>query len=142
MPPESHEPRKSSEDNKVSANELVILAGGVELTVERLDGQRETVKVRQLPLRLMAAYGNAQGDEGALCELFADRPEGWADALKLESAEALVELGDQLNLTPFFRWARRRTAAGERLAPLTQNLPGSAKSPPPFAPAAGTDPRK
>ena len=117
-------------------NDLVILAGGVEIEVHYNDPATppETVKIRQLPLRRMADFGALQGDEGALIDLFCNRPPGWSDTLDLASAEAIVELGTRLNLDPFARWAERRLAANEQLRPLLGKIPPGSLSPSPTPP--------
>ena len=119
-------------------NDLVILAGGVEIEVHHTEGETptETVKVRQLPLRRMADFGNLQANEGALIELFCNKPPNWADTLSLESAEEVVELGMRLNLDPFARWAERRLSADKQLRPVLDKAKASNASlsltPPPL----------
>ncbi len=107
--------------------QLIILNGGIEIEVTNLASEKETVKVRQLPLRKLGDYGLKQGDEGALIELFCDRPQGWADSLTLESQEEIVTTGDAINLPSFTRWTERRLKNGEQLRPLTDRLSASVK---------------
>ena len=124
------------ETNQKLINDLVIINGGVEITVMRLDGAEETVKVRQVPLRHMAQYGSAQGDEAKIIEVVTNKPAEWVDGLTQESQERLVEIGEQLNLDPFYRWSERRLTANKRLEPLSTLLSNSGKSVPPSSSAA------
>ena len=131
------------EDNAPPATPLQVILGGVEIPVQHLDGKEELIKVRQIPLRLMPRYGVSQGDEAALIELFTNKDASWVDGLTQESQERIVELGDRLNIDPFFRWSQRRLDNQKRLgplAPLLEQASRSQKSAPPSAPAAGTPP--
>ena len=118
---------------------LTIVNGGVEITVRHLDNTEERIKVRQLPLRHMAAYGEAQGNEARLCELFTGKDAEWVDSLSTASQEEVVSLGDRLNADFFLRWADRRMAANQKLRPLLPTL-RSATSASPSSPAASIPP--
>lgn len=96
---------------------IETLLGGSELTVTHLGGITEMVRVRQLPIRDYPRLLDLALDEPRKVELLCDRPEGWADRLTLESAEAVIEEGDRLNADFFGRWFRRRIALQERLMP-------------------------
>lgn len=78
-----------------------ILAGGRWLTVAFSDGHTEEIKVRQLPIRLLASMAARQADEAALVELYCSREEGWADTLTHQSHAAIVTTGDEINHSPF-----------------------------------------
>lgn len=54
-------------------NELDVLNGGVEITVTKIDGSSEQVKVRQLPMSLVGEWGRMQGDEAGLVDLLCDK---------------------------------------------------------------------
>lgn len=124
----------------IATNPLVILNGGVEIEVTRLDGTPDLVKVRQLPLRHMAKYGDIQGDEGKIIELVTGKDAAWVDGLALESQEEIVILADRLNLDPFLRWSMRRLTSTDHLKPLTSFRGVSEKLQPPSVPAAATRP--
>jgi hypothetical protein len=64
---------ETANPNPPEPNELEILNGGVEITVVKIDGSQEQVKVRQLPISLMGEWGRCQGDEAHLIELLCDR---------------------------------------------------------------------
>lgn len=98
-------------------NKMTTLLGGSEMTAQKLDGTSETVKVRQLPVRLLQSYLLKLDDEAAAIELFCDKPEGWADTLTIESCAAIVTKGEELNSESFFAWLQRRIARQERLVP-------------------------
>ena len=96
---------------------MTTLLGGSEMTAQKLDGTSETVKVRQLPVRLLQSYLLKLDDEAAAIERFCDKPEGWADTLTIESCAAIVTKGEELNSESFFAWLQRRVARQERLVP-------------------------
>jgi hypothetical protein len=93
------------------------LAGKSVATVTLLDGSRETVALRQLPLKEMEALLAAQGDETKLACLYTGRPESWFDGVSPEGQELIVQEGDRLNADFFGRWFRRRLDRQERLIP-------------------------
>ena len=78
-----------------------ILAGGRTLPIAFSDGRTEEIKVRQLPIRLLASLNARQGDEPALVELYCDKEDGWADSLTHESYHAVVTVGDEINRPPY-----------------------------------------
>ena len=85
-----------------SANELITIAGGVELEVAyQNNGSSEKVKVRQIPISKTHEFLAAMSNEGALIELYCDKPQGWADTLSLESASAVADKGQDIT-PPFF----------------------------------------
>lgn len=96
---------------------MTTLLGGSEMTVQKLDGTTETVKVRQLPVRLLQTYLTKLDDEAGMVELFCNKAEGWADELTLESYTAILEKGESLNAESFFAWLQRRVARQEKLVP-------------------------
>ena len=93
------------------------LLGGRMMVAAYVDGTTETVKVRQLPIRLLPQYLAAIDDEPKLVELLCDKPAGWSDNLRLESHEAILAAGEELNSESFFAWLRRRVSRQERLVP-------------------------
>jgi hypothetical protein len=96
---------------------METLTGGSTLTAHYTDGTCETVKVRQLPIRLLQSYLQTVDDECARLELLCDKPERWADKLTAESHVDLLTAGEALNNDNFFAWLRRRVQRQERLAP-------------------------
>ena len=89
--------------------ELVTIAGGVEMEVAyQNNGDKEKVKVRQIPISKIQNFIFAMGNESEAIELYCDKPKGWADTLSVESASAIADKGQELNL-PFFKaWFRRQ----------------------------------
>lgn len=51
-------------------NALQTALGAVEVDAKFRDGQSDKVKVRSLPIRLLGLWGECQGDEAALVELY------------------------------------------------------------------------
>lgn len=98
---------------------MTTLLGFSEVAVTFANGEKGTVKVRQLPVRQLNAYLLKIDDEAGAVELFTGNPEGWADTLTLESFEAVLAEGERLNSDSFFAWLRRRVERQERIAPGT-----------------------
>jgi hypothetical protein len=100
-------------------DKMATLLGFSEVAVTFTSGEQGTVKVRQLPVRHLAAYLLKIDDEAGAVELFTNQPEGWADTLTLASFEAVLAEGEKLNSDSFFAWLRRRVERQERIAPGT-----------------------
>jgi hypothetical protein len=100
-------------------DKMQTLLGYSEVPVTFATGETATVKIRQLPVRLLSAYLLKIDDEAGAVELFTNQPEGWADTLTLESFEAILKEGERLNSESFFAWLRRRVERQERIAPGT-----------------------
>lgn len=89
--------------------ELITIAGGVELEVAfQNNGAKEIVKVRQIPISKIQAFIFSMTDESAAIELYCDKPKGWADTLTVESASAIADKGQELNLPFFAAWFKRQ----------------------------------
>lgn len=126
--------------NEVPAS-LATLLGGEAMKVTLRDGTVEEVFVRQLPLRLIGKWSGLDSNGGVdaeaqLIELFLDKPEGFADGLTVESAEAVLAKGDALNRPTFVRWQQRHAnrtrewvKAGEATEELRKELNLPAASP-------------
>jgi hypothetical protein len=96
--------------DRSSDNELITIAGGVELEVTHLDGSKETIKVRQIPVSQIQqfAFAISWGNESAAIELYCDKPKAWTDTLSFESASAIADKGQEINLPFFEAWSRRQ----------------------------------
>jgi hypothetical protein len=100
----------SAADASSSANandELITIAGGVDLEVAKQDGSKETVKVRQIPISKFQAFAFAigWGNTADAIELYADKQKGWADTLAIPSAIELMNKGREINLPFFTAWS-------------------------------------
>jgi hypothetical protein len=99
----------SPADADAPANdELITIAGGVDLEVTKQDGSKETVKVRQIPISKIQQFVVSLGDEAATVAFYCDKPKEWADTLSLESANAALDKGQELNLPFLSAWFRRQ----------------------------------
>lgn len=124
-------------------NELVILAGGVELPVELRDGSTQTVKVQQLSIRNLEKWVNLMGREPEQVELCCSQDEGWADSVVTTDYEKLVDLMERLNRPTLDRWMvrvqgsiglasdlfQRGLAARKQAEALVPSAPSSASAP-------------
>lgn len=104
--------------SETKAEGLVLAAGGVEVEIEyRETGQKEFVKVAQLPVRSMERYLRVFDDEEKAIELFCGKQDGWAALLTAASHNELIEKGQEINFPLFEGWYRRRMARAELLSP-------------------------
>ena len=94
-----------------------MVAGGQQIEVDYKNGKRETVLVRELPIKEFPKMLHLLDDEAALIELYCERPAGWSEQLTRASHAAIVEAGAELNEADFFAWSARRTARVQRLNP-------------------------
>jgi hypothetical protein len=122
----------SPEDKPKAEDELVTITGGIEIEITHLpavagrDGpvgeadsfpHKETVKVRQIPISKIQQFALALGNEAELIELYCDKPKGWADTLTVESASAVADKGQEINLPLFAAWFRRQAKWRESQTP-------------------------
>jgi hypothetical protein len=97
------------EQTEKQKQELITIAGGVEMEVSfQNNGDKETVKVRQIPISKIQNFIFAMSNEADAIEVYCDKPKGWADTLSIESASAVADKGQELNLPFFAAWFRRQ----------------------------------
>lgn len=89
-------------------DKLTTLIGSVERIVTKPDGATETVRIRQLPIRLLPQYLASLDDEPRMVELLCDKPSGWSDSLSPADFEGIIEEGERLNSDFFSRWLERK----------------------------------
>jgi hypothetical protein len=100
---------KIMDEQRTRQQELITIAGGVEMEVTfQNNGDKETVKVRQIPVSKIQSFIFAMSNEAEAIELYCDKPKGWADTLSVESANAIADKGQELNLPFFAAWFRRQ----------------------------------
>jgi hypothetical protein len=98
-------------------SELTTILGGKEIEIKYQDGSTQTIKVRELPIKKLDEFLQKIGDEDACIELYANQSAGWAATLSRESWEAVLDLGESLNLDFFMRRAKARIERQEKLMP-------------------------
>ena len=94
---------------------IITLNGGVEITVNRLDGGSETVKVRQIPATKLEQFMTKLADESVSVSIYCDRPPAWVDSLTLDSVNEICEKGMEINENFLNAWCRRRAKWTEML---------------------------
>lgn len=107
----------SHQVNKTEADKTETLFGGAEMTVKLLNGATKTVRVRQLPVREMRAFLQAQDDEARMIELACKLDAATVDALAPKSHEALIAAVEKVNADFFGRWLDRLKQRTEKLMP-------------------------
>jgi hypothetical protein len=93
---------------------FATLVGGMELRVEMLDGSSETVRVRQVPVKLYPEMAKALTDELKMAELLCDKPAAWVENLTPESHEQIITEGERINARYFFSWIERSKKNAQR----------------------------
>jgi hypothetical protein len=124
------------DEAKRQEQELITITGGVQMEVTYQSNgngevKKENVKVRQIPISRIQDFIFAMGNEAALIEVYCDRPKGWADTLTMESASAIADKGQELNVPFFAAWFRRQLkwrATQEEQAPGSTTIAGSGAS--------------
>jgi hypothetical protein len=96
---------------------MTTILGGAEMEVTLIDGSKETVKVRQLPVKLMQQYAAAIADDSDAIALYCDKPKEWAETLSGASFNAVADFGLELNQDFFRAWFQRRMRIAESLKP-------------------------
>jgi hypothetical protein len=76
---------------------------------------------RQIPIREMPKYLEAQGDECAMIELVCKVKSDVVDRLTNESHVALIAEIERVNADFFTKWGMRQKARGENLKALFLN---------------------
>ena len=87
---------------------MTTLLGGEDFVAIKLDDTIETVRIRQLSIRLYPQYLAALNSEPRTVALYCDKAEGWVDSLTLESFEGILLRGEEINRDFFTRWNDRR----------------------------------
>ena len=98
-------------------DKTTTLFGFTEVSVKLLDGTTRPVQVRQLPVRQMHAYLQAQDNEARMIELACQLDSATVDLLAPESHEQLIAKIEEVNADFFSRWVARLKDRTERLLP-------------------------
>jgi hypothetical protein len=117
-------------------NKTETLLGGSDFEVLHLDGTKAVVRVRQIPVRLMPRFLEAQGDEAKMIEIATGMSPESVDALAPDSHETLVVEIERVNSDFFLRWVERQKARAERLMPgvLQDRISSASPTSPPKSP--------
>ncbi len=117
--------------------ETETLERGTRFEVLQTNGKRDVVTIRQLTLRQIREYIEAErAEDVARCaELLAGKPTGWADGITVESATDLILEGLRVNASPFSKFVAFRKAQ-ENWA--TTNLGAVQTQPPESSPASAS----
>ncbi len=105
----------SEDDAKKASDELITIAGGVELEVTHLDGRKETVKVRQIPATKLEQFMTRLADESISVSIYCDKDVKWVDSLHHASIDEICEKGLEINKSFLTAWCRRRATWTEMM---------------------------
>jgi len=97
-------------DEQKAKQDLITVAGGVDLEVTHQDGSKEMVRVRQIPATKIERFMTKLSDEALSVAIYCDKESsnGWVDSLTHESVNAICEKGLELNESFLGAWCRRR----------------------------------
>jgi hypothetical protein len=100
-------------------DDLVTIAGGEEIEIQRKDGSKETVKVRQIPISKIQEYvlSIGTGQQAKLIALYCNKPGDWVDALDNASALAIARKGRELNGPFAVAWLEEGKEWGKLFTP-------------------------
>src|SRR6266481_4341926 len=87
-------------------NSMETLLGYADVEVTYLNGEKETVRVRQFKVSECADYMKVMDYEDRAIAFLARKPESWADTLTVESWEKIITEGERLNGDFFSRWVQ------------------------------------
>jgi hypothetical protein len=129
-------------DEQKQQQELVTIAGGVEMEVAyQNNGDKETVKVRQIPISKIQDYAAVIYNDAEAIEFYCDKPKGWADTLTMDSASAIADKGLELNGDFFDRWwARRKRVIEIQQRGMITGASANEPAPPEKASASASSP--
>lgn len=88
----------------------------IDVPITLADGSADTVRMRELPVKLFEQAGEVMMNELQFVELVAAKPRGWAETLTPESLTQVAEAAEEVNGN-FFAYSARRLKKLERLAP-------------------------
>jgi hypothetical protein len=88
--------------------DIITIAGGVEIEVTHLDGTIESVKVRQIPATRLEEFMTRLADESTSVRIYCDKEDGWADTLTHESVSDICNKGYEINESFLNAWCLRR----------------------------------
>lgn len=84
---------------------------GTDLPVKFKDGGTEAIRIRVIPPHEYLQFSEAlalQSGEAAECAFYCGRAESWAADLDLESFNAVLEAGQQVNFPRYSAWFERQ----------------------------------
>jgi hypothetical protein len=98
----------STENQNTSADKMITLMGGAEISVTLQDSSTQTVKVLQLPIKTYPALRASLLDEVRLAALYCGKDAGWAEQLTPKSHTEVIKEGKRINWDFFSAWAERQ----------------------------------
>jgi len=99
---------KDDKPEREEKENMVTIAGGVELIVKHLDGTSERVKIRQIPATKLELFMTKVSDESTSISIYCDKPIEWVDTLEQESINEVCDKGLEINENFLNAWCRRR----------------------------------
>lgn len=96
-------------------NAFTVINGGVDHEAVMMDGTKEQVRIKLVPVKDYPKYAAVIMDEGKMAEMFCDKPEGWSENLHPGSHADIIEKGEEINLSFFGRYFQRKLELNRRM---------------------------
>jgi hypothetical protein len=109
------EEKSEEQIGKEEQQNMMTIAGGVEITARHLDGSSEQVKVRQIPATKLETFMTKVADEATSVSIYCDKPLEWVDSLDHKSITEICDKGLEINRDFLNAWCRRRAEWTEML---------------------------
>ena len=119
----------TDQTTNAAARDMATFLGYEEIKLTRPIGDRKSVKVKCLPVRMFAEYAALFAIESELVGLATDLTREEVDMLLPEDSGRIFEKVHELNRVPFTGWLRRKAAATRMQAQiLGASLPKEEKA--------------
>lgn len=103
--------KDKTKEEKENLNEVAAFLGYIDYTLKRPIGDKKSVKIKCLPVRMYAEYAAAIEDEPALVEMFTGLSQKEIDSLYVDDFVNILKEGHGLNYLPFSDWLKRKLQA-------------------------------
>ena len=120
---------QNSNTTEAAARDMSTFLGYEEIKLTRPIGEKKTVRVKCLPVRMFAEYAAMFAIESELVGLATDLTREEVDMLLPDDSGKIFEKVHELNRVPFTGWLRRKAAATKLQAQiLGASLPKEEKA--------------
>lgn len=120
---------QNTNTTNAAARDMATFLGYEEVPLTRPIGEKKTVKVKCLPVRMFAEYAALFALESELVGLATDLTREEVDMLLPDDSGKIFEKVHELNRVPFTGWLRRKAAATKLQAQILGASLPAAESP-------------
>lgn len=120
---------QNTNTTEAAARDMATFLGYEEIKLTRPIGEKKTVRVKCLPVRMFAEYAAMFAIESELVGLATDLTREEVDMLLPDDSGKIFEKVHELNRVPFTGWLRRKAAATKLQAQILGASLPAAESP-------------